>query len=84
VYATPAFVGRLAHALGVDTNGLPGSEIVRVRFRHGAADLPAFTRAAVAMGAFDTPTSTHLEMHIFVAEKGDYYDIADSLPQNPH
>ncbi len=38
----------------------------------------------VAMGAFDTPTSTHLEMHIFVAEKGDYYKIADGLPQNQH
>ncbi len=37
----------------------------------------------VAMGAFDTPTRTHLGMHIFVAEKGDYYDIADGLPQNP-
>lgn len=36
----------------------------------------------VAMGAFDTPTHTHLGMHIFVAEKGDYYDIADGLPQN--
>jgi hypothetical protein len=36
----------------------------------------------VAMGAFDTPTRTHLGMHIFVAEKGDYYDIADGLPQN--
>ena len=38
----------------------------------------------VAMGAFDTPTGTHLEMHIFVAEKGDYYDITDALPQNQH
>ena len=38
---------------------------------------------AVAMGAFDTPTRTHLRMHIFVADKGDYYDIADGLPQNP-
>ncbi len=37
----------------------------------------------VAMGAFDTPTQTHLKMHIFVAEKGDYYDIADGLQQNP-
>ena len=37
----------------------------------------------IAMGAFDTPTRTHLGMHIFVAEKGDYYDIADGLPQNP-
>jgi hypothetical protein len=36
------------------------------------------------MGAFDTPTSTHLDMHIFVAEKGDYYEIADGLPQNQH
>jgi hypothetical protein len=38
---------------------------------------------AVAMGAFDTPTDTHLGMHIFVADKGDYYDIADGLPQHP-
>jgi hypothetical protein len=36
----------------------------------------------VAMGAFDTPTRTRLAIHIFVAEKGDYYDIADGLPQN--
>lgn len=36
----------------------------------------------VAMGAFDTPTDTHLALHIFVAEKGDYYAIADGLPQN--
>lgn len=38
----------------------------------------------VAMGAFDAPTGTRLAMHIFVAEKGDYYDIADGLPQNEH
>jgi hypothetical protein len=37
----------------------------------------------VAMGALDTPTGTKLAIHIFVAEKGDYYDIADGLPQNP-
>jgi hypothetical protein len=35
----------------------------------------------VAMGAFDTPTDTHLAVHIFVAEKGDYYEIGDGLPQ---
>lgn len=34
------------------------------------------------MGAFDTPTNTRLAMHIFVADKGDYYDITDGLPQN--
>jgi hypothetical protein len=39
-------------------------------------------RIAVAMGAFDKPTDTHLEMHIFTAGKGDYYEIADGLPQN--
>ena len=29
------------------------------------------------MGAFDTPTGTRLAQHIFVADKGDYYDITD-------
>jgi hypothetical protein len=38
---------------------------------------------AVAMGAFDTPTQTKLALHIFVSEKGDYYEITDGLPQNP-
>lgn len=37
----------------------------------------------VAMGAFDMPTNTRLGVHIFVADKGDYYDIADGLPQKP-
>jgi hypothetical protein len=37
----------------------------------------------VAMGAFDAPTDTHLAIHIFVADKGDYYEIKDGLPQNP-
>ena len=41
-------------------------------------------KIGVAMGAFDAPTGTHLSMHIFVAEKGDYYDIGDGLPQNQH
>jgi len=39
-------------------------------------------KIAVAMGAFEAPTQTSLHMHIFVADKGDYYDIADDLPQN--
>ena len=37
---------------------------------------------AVAMGAFDRPTGTTVKMHIFVGEKGDYYQIADRLPQH--
>jgi hypothetical protein len=39
-------------------------------------------KIAVAMGAFETPTGTRLHRHIFVADKGDYYEIADGLPQN--
>ena len=45
-------------------------------------DPPARDWMAVAMGAFDTATATHLERHIFVAEKGDYYEIADDLPRS--
>lgn len=40
-------------------------------------------RIGVAMGAFEAPTDTRLALHIFTADKGDYYDIADGLPQNP-
>jgi hypothetical protein len=39
-------------------------------------------KIAIAMGAFDAPTGTQLGHHIFVADKGDYYEIADGLPQN--
>lgn len=41
-------------------------------------------KIAIAMGAFDRPTDTRLGVHIHVADKGDYYDIADGLPQNQH
>jgi hypothetical protein len=34
------------------------------------------------MGAFDKPTGTCLEKHIFTADRGDYYEIADGLPQH--
>src|SRR5262245_43893248 len=36
----------------------------------------------VGMGAFDKPTGTKIALHIFVADKGDYYEITDGLPQN--
>lgn len=36
-----------------------------------------------AMGALDAPTGLTLGKHIFVADKGDYYDITDGLPQQP-
>ncbi|MEM7204946.1 MAG: GFA family protein [Planctomycetota bacterium] len=37
---------------------------------------------AIAMGAFDGPTDVALGKHIFVAEKGDYYQLTDGLPQH--
>lgn len=40
-------------------------------------------KIAIALGAFDSPTGTHLEKHIFVADKGDYYEIGDGVPQKP-
>ena len=43
IYVTPAFAQRFAVALGVPFAQLPGNEIVRVRFRHGVSDVPAFT-----------------------------------------
>jgi hypothetical protein len=34
-----------------------------------------------SLGAIDGPTGLKLHKHIFVADKGDYYDIADGVPQ---
>ncbi len=34
-------------------------------------------------GAIDTPTPLEAAMHIFAADKGNYYDITDGLPQWP-
>lgn len=39
------------------------------------------TTISFALGAIDGPTGLSLEKHIFVADKGDYYDIADGVPQ---
>lgn len=36
---------------------------------------------AIAMGIFDQPTGTSLHLHIFTADKGDYYPLDDSIPQ---
>ena len=36
-----------------------------------------------ALGCVDGDTGLRLEKHIFTADKGDYYDIADGLPQTP-
>ena len=36
----------------------------------------------VAAGALDAPSGLRLRGHIFVADQGDYYEIADGLPQS--
>ena len=39
-------------------------------------------KISVSMGALDAPTGVKIGRHIFVADKGDYYDLADGLPQS--
>ncbi len=36
-----------------------------------------------SLGAVDGPTGLTLEKHIFTADKGDYYTLADDVPQKP-
>lgn len=38
---------------------------------------------SVMAGSFDSPSGLVGEAHIFVADKGDYYEINDGLPQHP-
>ena len=45
-------------------------------WKHNAAD-----EISVMAGAFEQPTGLQAEAHIFVNDKGDYYDIVDGLPQ---
>lgn len=39
-------------------------------------------RISIFMGCLDEPTGIRMHDHIFVGEKGDYYEIADGLPQD--
>jgi hypothetical protein len=38
---------------------------------------------SVLAGSFDKPSGLVAESHIFVADKGDYYEITDGLPKYP-
>jgi hypothetical protein len=38
-------------------------------------------RYAIAAGSLDLPTGLKAVKHIYVADKGDYYAIADGLPE---
>jgi hypothetical protein len=44
-------------------------------------DMPKLDVISVAACALESPTGLRMARHIFVADKGDYYDIADGLPQ---
>ena len=37
---------------------------------------------AILAGSLDQPTGLKMARHIFVADKGDYYEITDGLPQH--
>lgn len=39
-------------------------------------------RVSVMSGTIDGATGIHTSHHIFVADKGDYYEITDDLPQH--
>jgi len=78
--------------LGVERRAARGRDDRRRRVRRGFCSICGSVlfwdpigrdKIAIAMGAFDAPTGTRLAMHIFTADKGDYYDIADGLPQKP-
>jgi len=38
---------------------------------------------SIMTGSMDLPTGMEAGCHIYVAEKGDYYEICDGLPQFP-
>ncbi|MFC4668961.1 GFA family protein [Seohaeicola nanhaiensis] len=42
---------------------------------------PDESHTSVALGALEKPTGLALSRHIFVADKGDYYDLNDDLPK---
>lgn len=45
--------------------------------------LDSLDTISVMAGSFDSPSRLVGECHIFVADKGDYYEIDDGLPQFP-
>lgn len=51
-------------------------------WRRRDAAKPAHT--SIMAGTLDAPTGLRLRQHIFTADKSDYYDIADGVPQAPH
>lgn len=46
-------------------------------------DEPEKPYIAIMAGALDEPSGLETKAHIFCADKGDFYDITDDLPQHP-
>lgn len=44
---------------------------------------PDSATVSIMAGTIDPPTGVKLSLHIFTADKSDYYDIADGVPQHP-
>jgi hypothetical protein len=44
-------------------------------------NIEGYEYISIAMGTLEPPTGVRLAKHTFVADKGDYYDITDGLPQ---
>ena len=44
---------------------------------------PEAHTTSIMAGTLDVPTGLRVISHIFVADKSDYYDITDGLPQEP-
>lgn len=44
--------------------------------------MPGYEWTSVAMGCIDTPINLRIAKHLFVADKGGYYDITDSAPES--
>ncbi len=40
-------------------------------------------RISIFAGTLDSPTGLRLHGHIYISEKGDYYDLTDGLPATP-
>jgi hypothetical protein len=46
-------------------------------------DYAAKPQISIAAGAFEQPSGLHQECHVFVADKADFYEIADGQAQLP-
>lgn len=44
--------------------------------------MPGYEWTSVAMGCIDTPMKLQIAKHLFVADKGSYYEITDRAPQS--